>query len=108
MLIIAGLTLVAIQPGCTTDRNALMTAAYQGDITTVNALVTEGFNLNRQTNDGATALFLAAQQGHPEVVQALLASQADVNVQANNGLTALRVAKTNHIAQLLKAAGATR
>jgi hypothetical protein len=29
-------------------------------------------------------------------------------VQANNGLTALRVAKTNRIAQLLKAVGATR
>ena len=42
------------------------------------------------------------------VVKALLAKGANVELRANDGATALRVAKTQQIKQLLRAAGATK
>ena len=50
------------------DLKKLLKAAYNGDTTTVNALLTEGFDVNRQRIDGVTALYIAAQQGQTEVV----------------------------------------
>ncbi len=108
MLIVAGLTLVAIQPACTNapDSDELITAAYQGDTTKVKALLTKGFDVNRQSINGATALFVAAQYGHTEVVQILLTNKADMNLQRNDGMTALIWAALNgqtEVVQLLLA-----
>jgi len=111
MLIVAGLTLVAIQPACTNapDSDELITAAYQGDTTKVKALLTKGFDVNRQSINGATALFVAAQKGQTEVVQILLTNKADMNLQRNDGMTALIWAALNgqtEVVQLLLASQA--
>ncbi len=111
MLIVAGLILGAIQLGCTPS-NALMNAASFGDTATVNELLTEGVDVNVHEDGfgkkGRTALMIAVQNGNKKIVQDLLAKEANVTLQANNGETALTLQTTDRIAQLLKAASATR
>jgi len=87
----------------------LFTAAENGDLHRVNALLAKGADVNAKLNNGGTALMLASQNGHLEVVQALLAKGADVNAKSNIGWNALIMASQNghlEVVQILLAKGA--
>jgi outer membrane protein assembly factor BamB len=59
----------------------LWAAAKKGDAARVEALLTQGVDVNARTTYGATALSFAANRGHAEVVKVLLKHKADVNVK---------------------------
>jgi hypothetical protein len=64
-----------------------ITAAFNGDLSTVQALVAEA-----NESDLKTALANAAQRGHADVVDLLLAKGADVNARLRDGYTSLTMA----------------
>lgn len=85
-------------PNCANaqTQNALIRAAFNGDLKTVDELLARGVNVNEQNNEGITALFMAAYRGHLEVVKSLLSHGADVNAQTTKGHdTPLIVASQN-------------
>ncbi|KAK4207907.1 ankyrin repeat-containing domain protein [Rhypophila decipiens] len=68
---------------------ALCTAAMEGVLSVVEALLKRGLSTEKKTKYGETALHLAAQQGHLQVVK-LLASHSPshvLNAKDNNGWT---------------------
>jgi ankyrin repeat protein len=90
-------------------------AAWKGDTEKVQApekvqaLLTQGADVNAKDKGGFTALMDAAWEGHTDTVQALLAQGADVNAKNKNGDTALMLAKEGghkEIVHILKEAGA--
>jgi len=70
-------------------QTALMLAADQGHVDTVNLLLQHRASPNLQNRRGGTALMLASFNGHLEVVTELLMAGADVNAKSINGYTAL-------------------
>ena len=71
----------------------LMSAAEQGHLTTVQALLDiPAININDRDPNGATALHVAASRGEDDVVKALIQKNADANIADNEGLTPLMVA----------------
>ncbi len=71
----------------------LMLAAQDGDLTAVQALLSNGADVNVADEDGWTALMYASQKGHLTTVQALLGvSGINIDAQKSNGATALYVA----------------
>ena len=70
-------------------QTALMLAADQGHIDTVNFLLQYRASLDLQNKLGGTALMLACFKGHLEIVTELLKAGADVNAKSQNGYTAL-------------------
>jgi ankyrin repeat protein len=81
-------------------QTALMLAADQGHIDTVNFLLQYRASLDLQNKLGGTALMMASFNGHLEVVTELLKAGANVNAEAKNGATALiqAVVKQNETA----------
>ncbi|MBU0600637.1 ankyrin repeat domain-containing protein [bacterium] len=53
------------------NKKKLVDATKRGDISTVQALLAKGAEVNAKDKDGITALMEASAQGHIEVVQAL-------------------------------------
>ncbi len=84
---------------------ALMLAAFKGNITLLNELLSHGAGINRV--GGWTPLHYAATEGHDEVVRILLEKGARVNVQTAAGVTPLYMAARKPsrkvVMQLLKA-----
>jgi hypothetical protein len=81
----------------------------KGDTEKVQALPTQGTDVNAKVNKGNTALIKAAQNGKTNTVRALLAQDADVNAKENQGITALMwAAQEGHtdMVQALLAKGA--
>ncbi len=62
-------------------REDLWAAARKGDARAVEALLTQGVDVNAKTDYGATALHFAADKGHVAVVKVLLRHKANVNVK---------------------------
>jgi hypothetical protein len=94
------------------DETALMRAAAQEDLKTVQQLLSGAAHaeVNALDQGGQTALILACQnsQANPEVIKALLASGADVNLRSRNGYAALTwaLARNNTaVVRLLRRAG---
>ncbi len=95
------------------DQTALMRAAAQEDLKTVQQLLSSATraDVNALDQGGQTALILACQnpKANPDVVKALLAAGADVNLRSRNGYTALTwaLARNNvEITTLLRRTGA--
>ena len=80
-----------------TDDAKLIQAVKDGDLQTVQDLLTDGVEVNAKDYDGKTALGWAAYKGHTEIVKLLLEKGADVNAKTNKGVTALmQAAEQNH------------
>ena len=76
----------------------LIQAVKDGDLQTVQDLLTSGVEGNAKDYDGKTALGWAAYKGHTEIVKLLLEKGADVNAKTNKGITALMLAaEQNHM-----------
>ena len=58
----------------------LMHAAWNGDLPTLQELITAGADLEAADDDQRTALHLAAEAGRPELVQSLIHAGADTHV----------------------------
>lgn len=70
----------------------IFNAAAKGDLVRVQALLTNGTDVNARNANRATALLWAAYFGKVDVVQLLLAKGAEINAQDNDGATALFMA----------------
>ena len=73
----------------------LHSAAKDGDVSEVKALLAKGAEVNAKSNLGYTPLHKAAYGGHLDVVKELLAKGAEVNAKAKYGDTPLHEAAYN-------------
>ena len=73
----------------TISEKMLCSAAQEGDVACVSALISKGIKVNQANKEGLTALVLAALHGHTNVVKLLLAKGADINAFTGDGQTAL-------------------
>ncbi len=94
------------------DETPLMRAAAQGDLKTVQELLSEttGANVNALDQGGQSALIIACQnpKASPELVKALITAGANVNLRSRGGYTALTWAlarNNNEVSRLLRRAG---
>jgi ankyrin repeat protein len=94
------------------DETPLMRAAVQGDLKTVQQLLsgTTSAAVNALDQGGQSALILACQnpRTRPDLVKALIAAGANVNLRSRNGYTALTWAlarNNNEVSRLLRRAG---
>jgi ankyrin repeat protein len=67
----------------------LFSAAQQGDIDKIKALLAEGIDVNKANPAGVTTLHVAASAGRREVCAFLIDNGADINAQAMRDLTPL-------------------
>ena len=81
-------TLTAIV-GQAAGESAIVTAAREGDLRAVRALIAKRADVNDAARDGSTALLWAAYHGDVEMAQALLSAGARVNTSNNYGVTPL-------------------
>lgn len=77
-----------LEPGMT----ALMLAARDSDLATVDALLVAGADPNARAANGLTPLMLAAQRGQTDLVVGLLGAGADPTLETPEGRTALMLA----------------
>lgn len=86
---------------------ALVTAARDGNLETVNALLTKHARVNEAAADGATAVLWAVYRSDLKMARALIAAGANVNTPNHYGITPLleasRTGDAPMIAELLKA-----
>ncbi len=94
------------------DETPLMRAAAQGDLKTVQQLLSEttGTNVNALDQGGQSALIRACQnpKASPDVVKALISAGANVNLRSRNGYTALTwaLARNNsEVSRILRRSG---
>ncbi len=80
--------LLVLLTGCAT----IFTAAQDGDLPTVQALLAQGADVNAVNENGSTALHFAADKGRTEVVRFLLDRGANVNAKSQSGSTPLLLA----------------
>jgi ankyrin repeat protein len=67
--------------------NALMSAAYRGELDTVELLLATGMDLTARTKEGETLLMLAAD--HPDILRVLIKAGSDACARDKKGQTAL-------------------
>jgi len=87
----------------------LLSAAARGDSLKIDALISQGIDINVRNANGSSALRLAASGGYMNAVQSLIAGGADVNAADNNGTTPLMAAAQagfDDVVKALKTAGA--
>lgn len=107
----AALLLVAVLL-CACSReytSELMSAAKDGNLAAVQAIVQRGSDINEASNKGKRPLMFAASEGKVEVARWLIEQGADVNAADNYGTTALIVAATaghHDVVKLLLDSGA--
>ncbi len=85
-----------------TDGAKLIQAVKDGDLLTVQNILTSGVEVNAKDYDGRTALGWAAYKGNTEIVKLLLDKDADVNAKTNKGVTALMLAVENNHMEITK------
>jgi hypothetical protein len=84
-------------------RNALVSAARQGETRSVQALLRHGAQPNTKEASGTTALIAAASNGYGEIVRILVSAGADVNARNNFGRTALMSAAADRYPEIVRA-----
>ena len=83
--------------------SALMTAAKDGDVKAVRALIAKRANVNEPAPDGSTALLWAAYNADLEMARTLIAAGASVNTPNKYGVTPLLQASRTGDAALISA-----
>jgi hypothetical protein len=78
------------------NEDALVTAAYEGNINTVKHLLKIGKNIDAQDENGDTALMEAINEEWYHIALYLIKKGADVNICNNDGDSALDLAKYLH------------
>jgi ankyrin repeat protein len=91
---------IEVVPGFPTTY--LITAANNGSLEVVKALVKHKAQVNQPDAFKATALMMAAGKGHKAVVEFLLASGADAKAKDDDGKDALAAAKESGNAEVVK------
>ena len=81
----------------------LADAAQQGDLATVNRLLSERADVNDTQIDGTTALHWAVEDNDPGMVRALLAAGADPNLKNRVGAPPILAAAINGNGEILEA-----
>ena len=66
----------------------LLIESFTGNVESVTELISQGADVNTQTETNTTALMFAASQGHKSVVQALLNNGAERKFIDNEEMTA--------------------
>ena len=86
------------------DKNArLIQAAKDGNLSAVQAALSDGAEINARDKSGVPALMWAANNGHTQVVKLLLERRADVNVKKiDTGVTALMMASHEGHTEVVK------
>jgi ankyrin repeat protein len=101
-----------VEPGRAAGDSAVITAAREGDVQALRALIAKRANVNEPARDGTTALLLAVYNSNLDMTRALLAAGAAVNKPNNYGVTPLlqasRTGDLPIIAALLKAGANAR
>ena len=72
--------------------SAIIWAANNGHIETVEALLKIGYDINDQSNNGRSPLLWASYWGHVDMVQYLIDHNANINLIDVDGMTALMLA----------------
>ena len=104
-LLFLGIMLPVLAGQAASD-TALVTAAKDGDLQAVRALIAKRANVNEHARDGSTAILWATYHSNVEMAKALIAAGAAVNTPNHYGITPLlqasRVGDAPLIALLLK------
>lgn len=88
---------------------ALVAAAFKGDLAQVAAMITKGADVESKDQKNRTPLIFAASNGHTSVVEFLASKGADVNARDSGGRSALSYASRrsfNETAKFLVEKGA--
>jgi ankyrin repeat protein len=85
----AVVTIVTAVVGQAAGDSALITAAQEGDLAAVRALIAKRADVNERARDGSTAVLWAAYHADVEMTQALIDAGATVNTPNNYGITPL-------------------
>ncbi|GMR42082.1 hypothetical protein PMAYCL1PPCAC_12277 [Pristionchus mayeri] len=88
-------------------RTPLMLASSQGQVDSVQMLVSRGANIDSIDDQGRTALILGAINGHLSIVDLLLSMGADEGHKDNEGATALHYAVRHKSLELTRALATT-
>ncbi|GMT18989.1 hypothetical protein PFISCL1PPCAC_10286 [Pristionchus fissidentatus] len=88
-------------------RTPLMLAASQGQMDSVQMLVSRGADIDAIDEQGRTALMLGAIHGHLAIVDLLLSMGADEGHKDNDGATALHYAVRHKCVELTRALATT-
>lgn len=80
----------------------LRSAAMEGNMTTIEYLLSRNVNVKATDTDGRTAMMLAAFNGHTGIVKALLDRGSPVDTRDNAGRTALIYASTGPYPETVK------
>jgi ankyrin repeat protein len=99
--LIAVVTLTTLGAAAGRD-DSLLTAARQGNVASMRALLKEKANPNVTEPDGTTPLHYAVRQNSVEAVDLLVAAQADAKAANRYGVTPLWVACTNGNASIIE------
>ncbi|WP_165370535.1 ankyrin repeat domain-containing protein [Hymenobacter persicinus] len=91
---------IEVVPGFPTTY--LITAANNGSLEVVKALLKHKAQINQPDAFKATALMAAAGKGHKAVVELLLANGADAKAKDDDGKDALAAAKESGNAEVIK------
>ncbi len=78
------------------DKDALVTASYEGEYDVVCSLIKNGVNVNVTNEHGETAIIVASESGYDTIIEHLLNHGANINAKDKDGDTALDIAKYNN------------
>jgi TonB family protein len=101
LLTLSGVEISSGSPVQQDDEATLLTAAGEGRVDDVRALLDAGLDVNARNEDAWTPLLYAALGGHPEVVNLLLEYGADVNASNSAGWTPLIAAAMSGRAEVV-------
>ncbi len=79
-----------------------ITAAKKGDKNVIEKKISDGEDVNIESDDGSTALIEASYEGHLDIVKFLIENGANVNSACDDGTTALNQASQEGHADIVK------
>ena len=89
-------------PALGASEQALLEAAFQGDLETVRSLLASGTEVDAANAEKSTALMWGAFNGHTPVVSFLLENGAEINALDGNGRSALQYAASGPYVETVK------